>query len=52
MVGLFKSLRYRVRRYPTFVINGQEKYTGWDRETPGVLLQKQQKDIPTYREKR
>ena len=30
--GLFKSLRYRVRRYPTFVINGRKKVVGWHRE--------------------
>jgi hypothetical protein len=28
--GMFKSIRYGVRRYPTFVINGQEKVTGLD----------------------
>jgi hypothetical protein len=28
--GLFKSLRYWVRRYPTFIINRRAKYTGWE----------------------
>ena len=28
--GFFKSLRYWVRRYPTFVINRREKYVGWE----------------------
>jgi hypothetical protein len=28
--GFFKSLRHRVRRYPTFIINGRTKYTGWE----------------------
>jgi len=28
--GLWKSIRYGVRRYPTFIINGREKVTGWD----------------------
>ena len=32
--GFFKSLRYWVRRYPTFVVNRHTKYTGWE---PGVL---------------
>lgn len=37
--GLVKSLRYWVRRYPTFVVNRREKYTGWDRdELEAVLL--------------
>lgn len=26
--GMFKSIRYGVRRYPTFVVNGREKVTG------------------------
>jgi hypothetical protein len=30
--GLLKSLRYRVRRYPTFVIGGKTKVVGWQRE--------------------
>jgi len=29
--GLLKSLRYRVRRYPTFVVEGK-KVVGWERE--------------------
>jgi hypothetical protein len=29
--GLLKSLRYRVRRYPTWVIDGRERVVGWDR---------------------
>ena len=28
--GMFKSIRYGVRRYPTFVVNGHEKVTGLD----------------------
>lgn len=30
--GLYKSLRYSVHRYPTFIINRHTKYTGWDPE--------------------
>ena len=30
--GLIKSIRYWVRRYPTFVVEGQNKVTGWDVE--------------------
>jgi hypothetical protein len=30
--GLLKSLRYRVRRYPTFVIDSRKKVVGWQRE--------------------
>jgi hypothetical protein len=28
--GLLKSLRHRVRRYPTFIVNRQATYTGWE----------------------
>ena len=30
--GLMKSIRYWVRRYPTFIVDGQNKVTGWDVE--------------------
>jgi hypothetical protein len=30
--GLLKSLRYRVRSYPTFVIEGKTRVVGWQRE--------------------
>lgn len=29
--GLLKSLRYRVRRYPTWIVNGRDRVVGWDR---------------------
>jgi hypothetical protein len=29
--GLFKSLRYRVRRYPTWIVGGKARIAGWDR---------------------
>ena len=30
--GLIKSIRYWIRRYPTFIVEGQNKVTGWDVE--------------------
>ncbi|HHS97367.1 MAG TPA: hypothetical protein ENK08_05635 [Chloroflexi bacterium] len=30
--GLWKSLRYRVRRYPTFIVEGRHRIVGWDKE--------------------
>src|SRR5512142_1615913 len=30
VAGLVKALRYRARRYPTFVVAGQAKITGWN----------------------
>ena len=28
--GMLRSIRHGVRRYPTFIVNKQNKYTGWD----------------------
>ena len=36
--GLYKGLRYRVRRYPTWVVNGKSKVVGWDREALNAAL--------------
>ena len=30
--GLVKSIRYGVRRYPTFIVEGRDKIAGWDAE--------------------
>ena len=29
-LGLYKALRHRFRRYPTFILDKQDVYTGWD----------------------
>jgi hypothetical protein len=39
VLGVFKSLRYRVRKYPTFIINGQEVIRGWDRQVLDSALE-------------
>jgi len=44
LVGIYKSLRYRIRRYPTFIIEGKEVYTGWDKNQLENLLDKYIKD--------
>ncbi len=36
--GLWKSLRHWVRRYPTFIVNGRAKYSGWDAGALDTLL--------------
>jgi hypothetical protein len=30
VVGIWKHIRYRVRRYPTVVLEGEHTYVGWD----------------------
>lgn len=36
--GFFKSLRYWIRRYPTFVVNRRKRVTGWDLANVEQLL--------------
>jgi hypothetical protein len=37
-IGIYKSLRHRIRKYPTFIIEGKETYTGWDKDHLEDLL--------------
>ena len=37
-LGLYKSLLHRIRRYPTFIIDKKEVYSGWDRSRIEALL--------------
>jgi len=37
--GVYKSLRHGIHRYPTFVINNKDKYTGKDKQQLDTLLQ-------------
>ena len=37
--GVYKSIRYWVHRYPTFIINNRKKYTGKDKGQLDTLLQ-------------
>ena len=39
-LGIYKSLRYRIRTYPTFIVEGKETYTGWDKDQLENLLDK------------
>ena len=36
--GLMKSVRYWVRRYPAFIVEGEKKVTGWDVEQLEQLI--------------
>jgi hypothetical protein len=38
--GLVKSLRYRVRRYPTWIVDGKAQVVGWDRQALEAALQR------------
>ena len=37
--GLLKSLRYWVRHYPTWIVNGKKRVVGWDRQALEAALQ-------------
>ena len=39
-VGIYKLLRHRIRKYPTFIVEGKETYTGWDKERLEGILDK------------
>ena len=39
-LGLYKSLRHRIRKYPTFIIERKETYEGWDKSQLECLLDK------------
>jgi len=39
-LGIYKSLRHRIRTYPTFIVEGKETYTGWDKNQLESLLDK------------
>lgn len=36
--GLLKGLRYWVRRYPTWIVDGKQRVVGWDREALEAAL--------------
>jgi hypothetical protein len=37
--GLLKCVRYWIRRYPTWIINGRTRVVGWDRQGLEAALQ-------------
>ncbi len=39
-LGIYKSLRYRIRTYPTFIVERKETYVGWDKSQLESLLDK------------
>ncbi len=40
VMGIYKSLRHRIRKYPTFIIEGKETYAGWDKDKLEGILDK------------
>lgn len=42
--GLLQSLRYKVRRYPTWIVNGRTHIVGWDRDGLEAALDRASKE--------
>jgi len=40
VLGIYKSIRYRIRTYPTFIVAGNETYAGWDKDALAALLER------------
>jgi hypothetical protein len=38
--GFVKSVRYRIRRYPTWIVEGKVRAIGWDRPSLEAALQR------------
>lgn len=37
-MGILKSLRHRLWNYPAFIVEGKDKYAGWDAERLEALI--------------
>ena len=37
-LGFYKMLRYRIRKFPSFIINKQQTYSGWDTKALESLI--------------
>ena len=40
LLGFYKSLRHRIRKYPAFIVEGKQTYSGWDRNQLEEILDK------------
>ena len=52
LLGILKSLRYWIRSYPTFIVEGKETYAGWDKIQLETLLDKYIKTSLLSRQRR
>lgn len=37
LAGLWKVVRHRIRRFPTFLVDGAEKVVGWEGDPDGAV---------------
>ena len=52
LLGIYKSFRYWIRKYPTFIIEKKETYTGWDKKQLERLLDQHIKAFLLLEERR
>ena len=52
LLGIYKSLRHRVRKYPAFIVEGKETLSGWDKSRLEELLDKHIKALVLSRRTR
>jgi hypothetical protein len=49
LAGFWKVIRHRIRRYPTFLVDGGERVVGWEGDPDGALgraLARQSGSVP------
>ncbi len=47
LMGFIKAVWYRFRKYPTFIVNRREKYTGWDEKVLTEILERHLAEAPS-----
>ena len=52
LMGVYKSLRFRIKTYPTFIVEGKEALAGWDRSRLEGILDKYVKAYRSIDERR
>ena len=51
--GFWKLIRHRIRRYPTFLVDGTERVVGWESDPAAVVSRAlARRDLPPGKPKR
>ncbi len=51
--GIWKLLRHRIRRYPTFLVDGTQRLVGWESDPDGAVARAlARRDLPPGKPKR
>ena len=52
ILGMYKSLRHRIRKYPDFIVDGKETYAGWNKKRLEELLDRRIQVSLAFRKQR